>query len=342
MKPALLELRSVTIGYRGHRAQTKAVARNLTATLRSGELVCLLGPNGAGKSTLLRTIAAMSEPLEGQIVYEGRALETYTARELARTLSVVLTQRAAVGTMPVETLVGLGRYPFTDWAGRMVESDRAAVEAAMATTGIQALAQRPFIELSDGEQQKAMIARALAQEPRVMILDEPTAFLDLPRRVELVHLLRRLAHDNGRAVLMSTHELDLALRTADRLWLLSPGGPLVEGAPEDLVMQNALSRVFESEAVGFDDASGAFRVNSRVTARVSLSGAGAALAWTARALERASYRVETDSQVLPRVEIENEAGAARWRVFHGNDVAECSSIEAMLDALRGCSAGSAI
>jgi iron complex transport system ATP-binding protein len=211
----------------------------VSVALRPGELVCLLGPNGAGKSTLIRTLCGMQAPLAGRVLLGGEPLEKLSAREVARRMSLVLTERVAVGLMPVATLVALGRHPYTRWGGRLRPEDREAVWRAMADAGIEAMACRPVCELSDGERQKVMIARALAQEPQVMILDEATAFLDLPRRVELMHLLRRLTRSRRRAILLSTHDLELALRCADRLWLLPLGGPLQDGAPEDLVLSGA-------------------------------------------------------------------------------------------------------
>ena len=211
-------------------------------------------------------------------------------------LSLVLTQRIDVGMMQVATLVSLGRHPYTDWTGRLRPEDEEAVGRAIADVGIEPLANRPVSELSDGERQKASIARALAQEPEIMILDEATAYLDLPRRVELMHLLGRLAHSGNRAILLSTHDLDLALRCADRLWLLPTGGPLLSGVPEDRVLSDAFGRTFAEAGVRFDKGSGAFTLKNAPRGAVALRGSGVPGMWTRRALDRAGYCVVPEGE----------------------------------------------
>ncbi len=332
MKAPILEMRSLSIGYAGGKRTQHFVAGPLEAVLRAGEFVCLLGPNGAGKSTLLQTITGIRPPLRGSVLFEDRPIGTFSARELAQRMSIVLTQRVAAGMMPVDKLVALGRHPYTDWAGRLSARDSEAVARAIEAAGVTPLAHRQFCELSDGEKQKVMIARALAQEPRVMILDEPTAFLDLPHRVELMHLLRRLAHDSGRAVLMSTHELDLALRCADRLWLLPSGAPLVEGIPEDLVLRGAFSSVFTTALVGFDASTGSFHAAAHLRGTVALGGEGIARIWTARALERAGYQVVAAGQAKLSVEVTMNGSGRCWLVS-GTEPKRCSSLDAVLEAV---------
>lgn len=328
----IVELKGAAIGYRGRGRTERIVARGIDVSLKVGEFVCLLGPNGAGKSTLIRTIAGMQPPLEGTVDLEGRLLSSYSSRELAQRMSLVLTERAAVGMMPASTLVALGRHPFTNWTGKLDVRDREAVRNAMAAVGIEALAHRPVCELSDGERQKVMIARALAQDPKVMILDEATAFLDLPRRVEFMHLLRRLAPAGPRAILLSTHDLDLALRCADRLWLLPPGGPLREGTPEDLVLSDAFASAFPDDEVRFDKESGAFRRDRAERGAVALHGKDVAAMWTFRALERAGYRVVAPGEARLGVEVRREKGEYVWRI-HASETMRCATIETLLERL---------
>lgn len=287
----MLTTSSLTIGYR-----RRPIASNLDLELRPAEMVCLIGPNGAGKSTLLRTLAGMQEPLSGMVRLGGADLFSIPALELAKQLAVVLTGRVEAGNLSTYALVALGRHPYTDWLGRLTSLDEEAVRRAMQLTGCEALAARPIHELSDGERQKVMIARALAQEPKVLLLDEPTAFLDLPRRVELLQLLKRLSRETRCAVLLSIHDLDLALRVADKLWLLSSHGELHIGLPEELALNGALARVFQSEGVEFDHARGAFKVHQPVCGPISLHGDrdGVATAWTWRALERIGYEVHNN------------------------------------------------
>jgi iron complex transport system ATP-binding protein len=288
----ILETRSLTIGYKsGFRQHPKIIASAIEQTLYGGELVCLIGPNGAGKSTLLRTLAGMQKPLEGEVLLMGKPVPSLNPRELAQHLSIVLTGSIQVGLMRGYQLVALGRHPHTDWSGRHSHHDEAVIQWALEAVGGQDLARRFVNELSDGERQKMMIARALAQEPDLMILDEPTAFLDLPRRVEIMHLLRRLARDTGHTILLSTHDLDLALRSADRIWLLPSDGKMVAGAPEDLVLSGAFEQAFQSEGIHFDIQTGAFKIHTLMLATVQIEGEGLRRVWTERALERAGYTV---------------------------------------------------
>ncbi len=328
----LLATRDLAIGYSAK--PCRRVAKDISVSLAPGELVCLLGPNGAGKSTLLRTLAGMQPPLHGSIRLLGAELERLTPRDLARQLSVVLTDRTDVGALSVYGLVALGRYPHTDWAGRLMPSDRASIEGAMTSVGIDRLASRPVDELSDGERQKVMIARALAQEPILMLLDEPTAFLDLPRRVEIMGILRRLARDRGRSVVLSTHDLDLALRSADRLWLLSPDGTLTTGAPEDLVLNGVFETAFRSDGVEFDPVSGAFRIHQPPSGRIALSGDGLPALWTRRALEREGFQVDSESLASLRVDVLADRGHATWRIQHGEEQFLCQSLYQMITWLR--------
>jgi iron complex transport system ATP-binding protein len=311
------------------------VIEAIDARLNAGEFACLLGPNGAGKSTLIRTLAGTQKPLAGEVRLTGDLLSSLSARAVARRMSLVLTDRPAVGLMPVATLVGLGRHPYTRWGGRLNREDQAAVWRAMVDVGIETLAHRPVSELSDGERQKVMIARALAQEPQVMILDEATAFLDLPRRVELMYLLRDLAHTGQRAILLSTHDLDLALRCADCLWLLPMGGPLLKGVPEDLVLNGAFSDAFAGSGALFDKGSGAFTLPCAMRGTVALRGDGVSGMWTYRALERAGYRVVAEGDAALCVEVSQSNGATTWCINAGGESGErLSSLESLLEALK--------
>jgi iron complex transport system ATP-binding protein len=323
----ILQTHDLTVGYtRPHRA----VAEGLNLTLAAGELVCLIGPNGVGKSTLLRTIAGLQAPLAGQITLLGDDLAHLSAHDLAQRLSMVLTERVDVGLLPAYHLVALGRHPYTDWSGRLTAHDEVVVRQAIEAVGAVALAHRPVNELSDGERQKIMIARALAQEPDLMLLDEPTAYLDLPRRVETMSLLRRLAHETGRGILLSTHDLDLALRGADRIWLLPHDGPMQTGAPEDLVLSGAFEAAFQGEGVLFDRQTGSFTIAENHRGRIKLEGEGLPAVWTQRALERAGFEISSNgAQPLARVLIDGET----WRVQRDGAEWQCHSLHEVVDVL---------
>lgn len=328
----LLQTRALDIGYGRSGNPPRAIVAGIEAVLGAGEFVCLLGPNGAGKSTLIRTLAGMLAPLSGAVFLLGTPVAEFHARRLARHMGLVLTDRVGVGLMPVLALVSMGRHPYTNWRGRLDQKDRDAVWKAIAEVGLETLAERPFCELSDGERQKVMIARALAQEPEVMLLDEATAFLDLPRRVELMHLLRRMARTGRKAVLLSTHDLDLALRYADRLWLLPPGGPLVEGVPEDLVLSDAFGETFTGPGVHFDKGSGAFTLPGVRRGLVALHGNGVAAMWTYRALDRAGYRVRAEGEAGVCIDVQEKDGLS-WTIR--GEERKYFSLEELLCALEG-------
>jgi iron complex transport system ATP-binding protein len=326
----VVELRDVSTGYEKRRSESTIVTSKIDASLRTGELTCLLGPNGAGKSTLMRTIAGMQSPLHGTITIDGRKVRDMSAKDLARVVSVVLTDRVAAGMLSAYALVALGRHPHTNWLGDLTEADHRAIRHAMSMTGASEFADRLVSELSDGERQRVMVARALAQEPRIMVLDEITAFLDLPRRVEIMTILRQLAHESGRAMLLSTHDLDLALRAADRIWLLPKDGALSVGAPEDLILSGAFERAFAGEGVRFDAEAGSFRMRAAQRGKLRVQGSGITQVWTVRALERSGYRV-VDGGDAVCVVAENGT-TPRW-VIQADRRIVCGSIEQLIEHL---------
>ena len=332
MGATILQTRGLCIGYATRRGPSRAVAQGLEVELLTGELVCLLGPNGAGKSTLMRTLSGLQKPLAGEVRLQGQALDVLTEGERARRMGLVLTERMDTGNLSVHALVALGRYPHTGWHGSLASHDEEVVRWAISAVGARDLASRSFGELSDGERQKVMIARALAQEPAVLLLDEPTAYLDLPRKVEIVQLLRRLAGESDRAVLLSTHDLDLALRCADRLWLLPPGGPLQTGAPEDLVLSGAFQEAFAD--MQFDPARGSFQLGQEPEVGVGLVGEGLDAVWTARALERAGFRVDRGKGTPPRVEILHGKDGTAWRLHSATGSRICGTLYEMVGYLK--------
>ncbi len=232
----------------------------------------------------------------------------------------------------------------------MTVKDEKVVQWAIASVGSLHLAKRNVNQLSDGERQKIMIARALAQEPALMLLDEPTAFLDLPRRVEIMQLLRQLAQQTNQAILLSTHDLDLALRLADKIWLLTADGSLEIGAPEDLVLNGIFTETFQSEGVEFDATSGEFRLHTPIRGEISLVGGGIETLWTKRALQRVGFVVR-DSNSSIRVEVLNVMGKdhsypsregyanglsrqLNWQVKYRNAVSKCQSVYELIQFLN--------
>ena len=295
-RSAAIIANGLSVGY-ATAGQAHTVCGPLDVTLQRGELVCLLGPNGAGKCTLMSTLAGILPPLTGSVHLGDAPLARLSVRDRARRLAIVTTERVDAPGLTGYALVALGRYPHTGWFGSLTPDDTARVEEAIALAGAEAFRNRLVGELSDGERQRLMLARALAQAEDVLILDELTAFLDLPRRVETMRTLRRLARDAGRAVLLSTHDLDLALRSADQIWLLPRGGPLRVGVPEALVLDGAFADAFRTEGVEFDMVDGSFHVRERGGRAATVVGSGAPGRWTARALERRGWVIREDAEV---------------------------------------------
>ena len=217
-----LAFHALTTGY-CHGSRQSIVGRGLEGSLPRGTLTALLGTNGAGKSTLLRTLAGLQPPLAGDIFWEGNSLASLTPEERAKRLSIVLTVRPETGNLTVREVVALGRLPHRQglWGSRNAAADAEAVERAMRLTTTSAWSERPVSRLSDGERQRVFIAKALAQETPLILLDEPTAFLDYPSRVQFFNLLKRLTNEMGKTVLLSSHDVELAATHADRILLLS-------------------------------------------------------------------------------------------------------------------------
>ena len=270
MNNETIQLRNLCIGYQTKHS-VKTVAERINGSIRSGELTCLLGANGVGKSTLLRTLSAFQPAIKGDIFIstneeEGgrKEISSLTDKELSKLIGVVLTEKPDVKNMSVRELVSLGRSPYTGFWGTYTDEDLRIVDEAIEMVGITDLCRRPVHTLSDGERQKVMIAKALAQQTPVIVLDEPTAFLDYPSKVEVLQLLRRISREAGKTIFLSTHDVELALQLADTIWLMSKqetgrqgdkdsgGSPVTIGSPQALAASGDLGRFIERQNIVFD------------------------------------------------------------------------------------------
>lgn len=301
----MIELQDLAVGYRSRRG-IKVVADAINGTICRGELTCLLGTNGVGKSTLLRTLSAFQPKLGGGIYINGKELDEYTGRQLARLIGVVLTERPEVHNLSVSDLIGLGRSPYTGFWGGLDEVDREVVQKAVALVGIEVLMGRMTDMLSDGERQKVMIAKALAQETPIILLDEPTAFLDFPSKVEIMQLLHRLSRQMQKTVFLSTHDLDLALQLADKVWLMGEGGSLAVGTPEDLALDGVLAKFFLRKGIAFDGQAGSFRVANECTCKIRLCGTNPRVAMVKKALRRNGIEAGDEVQSDTCIEVDEE------------------------------------
>ena len=299
-KQTIISAENIGIGYAKtkHRGEA-ALFNNLSFDLFQGVLVCLIGANGAGKSTLLRTISSSQPVLSGRILFEGKDITLYSEKERSQLLGLVLTDKTSTGGLLVRELVELGRYPYTGFFGQLDKDDKRIVEKAMIDVGIIHKAGTYVAELSDGERQKAMIAKALAQECPVVLLDEPTAFLDIESRIDIMNLLHHLAMYQGKTVLLSTHDIDLAMLLADRLWLLSRDKGLIRGVTEDIVLSGAMDYFFKGENIIFNKDIGTFLPNRKNDKKVFVKIKGELFHqlyhWLNNALERHGF-VMTDNK----------------------------------------------
>ncbi|RXP52338.1 ABC transporter ATP-binding protein [Lutibacter sp. HS1-25] len=255
----IIKTTDLSIGY-ASKKHISTIASNLNICLEPGNLVCLLGKNGIGKSTLLRTLTKVQPELGGTVLINNAKLETLTNADLSKTLSLVLTERLPDSSLTVYELVALGRQPFTNWIGYLTTNDLEIIQSAFEQTNTQHLMNRKCYELSDGQLQKVLVARALAQDTPIIILDEPTAHLDLHHTINTFSLLKNLAKNFGKTIIVSTHEANLAMQLADELWLMTPS-KFISGKTATLIEDNSLDQLFDSELISFNKTLKQFTVN---------------------------------------------------------------------------------
>jgi iron complex transport system ATP-binding protein len=294
MSETLLQINNLKVGYRNVTKET-VLFENLNLSLKADELVCFMGPNGSGKSTLIKTLANLTPALSIDSHREGQRIMKVNPKDI----SVVLTDRINALNMTVRELIAYGRYPYLNWSARLNPKDEKIIDEVIDKTHLASLENKNINELSDGQLQMVMIARALAQDTPVILLDEPTAHLDLNNRVEIMRMLKKLTREMNKAILVSTHELDLALQTADVLWL-ADGKNIRTGIPEDLVLDGSMDRVFQFK--GFDLKSGKVAHDAHRGIKIKLSGEGSRYLWTKNALERSGYDIDNSSLIIIEVQ----------------------------------------
>ena len=246
----ILHTEDISIGYATKKGRT-VVASHINLSLEKGKLISLIGANGIGKSTLLRTLTGIQKPLSGKITLSGKDIAEYNTRLLARQLSVVLTEKLPPGNLTVFELIALGRQPYTNWLGQLTNDDMIKVKNAMAITQTDSYSEKKHYELSDGQLQKSMVARALAQDTSLIILDEPTTHLDLQHKFSLFKLLKTLAHETDKCILFSTHDIDMAIQLSDEMILMTPGSTVQE-PPSTFIRHNFFEKLFPEGDISFD------------------------------------------------------------------------------------------
>lgn len=328
---AIISATDLSIGYAKGKAR-ESLYDDLSFSLYPGQLTCLLGENGAGKSTLLRTLSAMQPPLGGNIYVKEKLLTEYSEQDLSRVMGLVLTDKTSVGGFTVRELVSLGRYPYTGFWGKLSAEDKAIVDNAMTDVGITHKANNYMADLSDGERQKAMIAKALAQQCPIILLDEPTAFLDVASRMEIMNLLHHLVYNQKIAILLSTHDIEVALMLADKLWLLSPKDGLTCGTTEDIILSGKMEKFFGKNNILFEKETGRFRPVTQWARKVFLKAGDEYEYWIKNLLHRNNFETVPDISdaeftihihSIHQIDIEKE-----------NTHQSASSIDELIDILK--------
>ena len=321
----LLQTKELSIGYGSHTVQ-----KTLNLSAQDGQLICLIGTNGCGKSTLLRTLAGLQKSLQGTIWIQGNALSKLSATRRSHLLSLVLTDAIYEENMTVRDLVAMGRFPHTNWAGFLSEKDKTVISTAIEQVNLSQKENAYLSEISDGEKQRAIIAKALTQDTPLVLLDEPTAHLDLPNRIGIMLLLRKLSVNTRKTFILSTHELDLAMQMADQIWLMTPEGVKV-GMPEDLMLSQKFQQAFGNGSFHFDEKDGHFSINYLSgNLCVEIAGDEIPILWTSRALNRCGIKV------VPVAEICIVAKKNAFAIYLKNNptrIIEVNSIENLLKAI---------
>lgn len=318
----ILETHSLSVGYLHHK-KTILIQSNLNLLVNRGEMICLIGPNGSGKSTLLRSLSGLQPALSGKTFIENKDIEKLSSKERALLISLVLTDRIEVENATVQSIIAMGAHPHTNWWGNINKEIKDEVDKAISMVHLEKKRFHLLTELSDGERQRVMVAKAFLQDTPIIILDEPTAHLDLPNRVEIMLLLHKLAHQTGKSVIISTHELDMALQAADKVWLMTANKGIEVGVPEDLVLNGKFNEVFKSDNYVFNPTNGNFSMNYQLKKQVSVKGEPTKLYWTLRALARAGYAAVDNAK--PAIIIQDNC----WQIGEN----QYDSIESLLEAL---------
>ncbi len=321
-----IELKNLSVGYRQQGGATLEILKGLELSACPGEMVALIGSNGIGKSTLLRTLTGFQDYFSGNITFNGKELKDTDPRQIAHIISYVSTEIIRVPNMTVSDMVAFGRFPYTNWIGRLSPGDREKVKEAIIKVGLGGFEDRQTVQLSDGERQRAMIARALAQDTPVIILDEPTAYLDVSNKYEIFHLLQILSKERGKTIILSTHDLNIALREVDKLWIVTETANC-QGTPEDAVLNGWLAGLFKNENVGFDPKEGEYYFKKKFKAKVKVEGQdGLPLTWTLRAFNRLGYQIVTKKEADFNVFI----GRGSWVFTKGRTKKEFNSIYGLI------------
>ena len=254
----ILTTSNLSVGY-SSKKEIKTIATNINLNLKKGELIALIGANGIGKSTLLRTLIGIQPPLSGNVVLNGKNINEYDSISFAQNLSIVLTEKLPPSNLTVFEIIALGRQPYTNWLGNLSDNDISKINEAMELTQITSLAEKKHDEISDGQLQNVLVARALAQDTPLIILDEPTTHLDLLHKISLFKLLKKLAKETKKCILFSTHDIDMAIQISDEMIIMTDEN-VVQDQPCNFISKGNFETLFKNEHIAFDREKGKFIV----------------------------------------------------------------------------------
>jgi iron complex transport system ATP-binding protein len=326
----ILSFKNIEIGFTSGKFR-HVLLPPLNGSAGNGELIAVIGKNGIGKSTLLRTVAGLQVLLAGELTIDSKNIKEYSRVQLSAKIGYISTEIIKVSNMKVYDLVSLGRFPHTNWLGRINATDDNVIMEAITKTGMLEFRDRPITELSDGERQRAMVAMVLAQDAGIMVMDEPTAFLDISSRFEIIQLMHELTRSRNKTIIFSTHDLTMALSQADKIWLLKEQG-VIEGAPEDLMLEGAFNTLFDDRKIQFNSNDGSFTIRNDEKGKIIVSGKGEKKYWTEKALIRAGYAV-VDSESAVEIEISGP-GNSNWKCKTPASSHEFDSIYELVNWIR--------
>lgn len=327
----ILKLENLTVGY-GSGKNAIILLNNINKSVYEGEMIALTGRNGTGKSTLLRTISGLQAPLGGNIFIKGRKIKEFSRIDMAREVGYISTEPLKVPDMRVYDMIALGRFPHTGWFGRIDHESHIKIIESAERAGISSFIHRPLNELSDGEYQRAMIARVIAQDSSVLFLDEPTAFLDIRSKFEILSLLYDLSRKRMRTIVFTTHDIETAAGISDRIWLLLDGS-IIEGAPEDLYLSGHIEHLFRSSIVDIEFKNGGFHLRKQTSGRVIVAGEGIIKFWTERAMERIGF--EPCNEKCPFKVITPSNDKKKWTLISETSEFEFDSLYSLTRWMNG-------
>lgn len=329
MSTPFLHIKNLSVGYQSGKSKV-SVFDDLNFSAQKGETIALVGHNGIGKSTFLRTLANLQQSLNGDYILNGKHISAYTIKEIASILSFVSTELIDVPNLSVFDLVALGRFPYTNWYGRLTTEDIHKCMQSLEHVGMLSFKDNYVNQLSDGERQRVMIARTLAQDTNLVILDEPTAFLDLKNKYEIIGLLNTIAREQDKIFIYSSHDLHIALQSADKLWLMTSNGSF-EGAPEDIILQNKLKHLFDSDLLHFDLDKYNFIFEKPKLKSVNIIGEGVEFKLTKIALNRLGIYHQSNSSI--QVEVSPKK-SNKWQVKSDKAIAEFENLYSLCTYLK--------